>query len=75
MYGLHRILERQAEEFLLNDPVMTIDWLLLSTPSTRRFRVFPFSIFRLGASLSTIAEFRIRKSLSKANRRAECWVL
>ena len=71
MYGLRRISERLAKEFLLNDPAATIGWLLLSRPSTRRFRVFPFSTFRLEAALSAIAESRIRKSLSKANRQAE----
>lgn len=72
MYGLRRISERLAEEFLLNDPAATIGWLLLSRPLIRRFRVFPFSTFRLEAALSAIAEFRIRRSLSKADRRAGC---
>ena len=75
MYGLRRISERPAEEFLLNDPTATIGWLLLSRPSTRRFRVFPFSTFRLEAVLSAIAESRIRRSLSRASRQAEYLVL
>ena len=75
MYGLHRISERPAKEFLLNDPAVTIGWLLLSKPSTRRFRVFPFSTFRLEAALSAIAEFRIRRSLSRASQQAEYLVL
>ena len=71
MYGLRRISERLAEEFLLNDPAATIDWLLLSRLSIRRFRVFPFSTFLLEAALSAIVEFRIRRSLSEASQRVE----
>ena len=75
MCELRRISEHLAAEFLLNDPAATIGLLLLSRPSTRRFRVFPFSTFHLEAVLSAIAESRIRRNLSKANLQAKYLVL